>query len=124
VSEFSKYPPDHGERDTVPGRDGFVPQMFVFYAHDRAMKNWIHDERVYYPNSEIMNPCITLQDGLIAPCPTRLGQWERQPIALQVSDAYEKFIMDFQNYFEEEASAIGDPTLEQEVKLMEKLIAY
>ena len=113
ISESAEYFDNTGVRKGV---------LLSRYAN--LMKNWIHDERAYYPNSEIMNPCITLQDGLIAPCPTRLGQWERQSIALQVSDAYEKFIMDFQNYFEEEASIIGDPTLEQEVKLMEKLIAY
>jgi len=113
ISESAEYFDNTGVRKGV---------LLSRYAN--LMKNWIHDERAYYPNSEIMNPCITLEHGLIAPCLTPLGQWERQSITLQVSDAYEQFIKDFKSYFEEEASAIGDSELLQEVKLMEKLITY
>ena len=88
------------------------------------MKNWIHDERAYYQSPDLLSPCITELNGISAPCLTPLCQWERQSITLRVSDAYEQLIKDFQIYFEEEAAAIGDSTLEQEVKLMEKLITY
>ena len=88
------------------------------------IKNWINDERASYVKSEPIIPCVNQEVGIIDPCSIQLGQWERQSIPLQVSDAYEDLFKEFKTYFKEEMNAVGDDTLEQEIEIMEKLINY
>jgi len=53
-----------------------------------------------------------------------LGQWERQSVALWVSEEYRQLYAEFKDYFKGEMVAIGDDTLEQEVTILETLSTY
>jgi len=57
-------------------------------------------------------------------CPIELGEWERQSVALKVSQDYKSVFTDFRNYFEKEKNAIGDNTLNKELEVLNKLINY
>lgn len=73
----------------------------------------IYMERgIYPPEPPFMPPCF--------PYPV-LGEWERQSVLLSVDENYEELFTEFADYFKEEMSAIGDDTLDQELKLLEKL---
>jgi hypothetical protein len=47
--------------------------------------------------------------------------WERTSLPLTVSDAYKAQLAAFSAYFKTEMAAIGDPTLAQEVTVLDKL---
>jgi hypothetical protein len=53
-----------------------------------------------------------------------LGEWERQSLPLRVSEPYQELFAKFRNKFQQDMRAIGDPTLEQEVSILEKLSSY
>lgn len=97
------------------------------------IKNWIIDERAHYePNKPLplpYEPRINYESGILCPPPPieitpLLGQWERQSIDLRVSDKYKEMFGDFKSYMEEEIEAIGDPEMEQEIEILDKLIGY
>ncbi len=96
--------------------------LLTRYAN--LIRAWINDARASYQKPEPVTPCINKETGIVDYCPIQFGKWERQSIPLQVSDAYEDLFKEFKIYFEEEMSAIGDETLEQEIDIMEKLIKY
>jgi hypothetical protein len=59
------------------------------------------------------------------PTPSRgigLGQWERTSAPLVVSPAYRDIFTQFKAYVDAEAAAIGDPILQQEVDVLERLV--
>lgn len=88
------------------------------------MKTWIFDERrAAAENTPITYPTIVYDDGIHVPeyVKLELGQWERQSLPLKVSKEYDKLIADFNEYFKQEATLIGDDSLMQETKIMTKL---
>ena len=93
--------------------------LLARYAN--LIKNWINDERAHYQKPEPFIPCITREVGIVEPCQIQLGKWERQSIPLQVSQGYKELFDEFKAYFTKEMQAIGDPTLEQEIEIMESL---
>ncbi len=91
------------------------------------MKNWINDERQNYTAEGSVKPSITKETGIIAPPSDeepQLGRWERQSIALRVSDGYKALISEFAAYFRNEMESIGDPALNKEILILEKLSNY
>ncbi|MBN2454910.1 VWA domain-containing protein [Candidatus Woesearchaeota archaeon] len=89
-----------------------------------VMRAWIDDERESYGQNKPVQPVISEWEGIpIPPEVPQLGRWERQSIPLQVSEEYKEIIAEFSDYFESEASAIGDETLSKETELMAKLTA-
>lgn len=50
-----------------------------------------------------------------------LGEWERQSLPLNVSKEYKKLFGEFNEYFEQEATVIGDDKLIQETEIMKNL---
>ena len=92
------------------------------------MKTWVFDERSsLYDDRVVIEPSFFYEEGLHVPpyvYTKSLGQWERQSSPLQVSDKYEKLIMEFNEYFYHEMKSIGDDSLEQEIKILNKLENY
>lgn len=85
------------------------------------MKNWIIDERGSIDNHLPLKPSVDSEIGICPPPEPILGQWERQSVPLRVSSPYKKVMREFKDYFEQEAQEIGDKTLEQEIKILDKL---
>jgi hypothetical protein len=54
----------------------------------------------------------------------KLSEWERQSTKLIVSDQYRKQFQAFSVHLESEMEILKDKDLEQEVKLLRKLISY
>jgi Ca-activated chloride channel family protein len=84
------------------------------------LQNWMIDERQYAAYSRPWDPCISTDTGIIIPV-VNVGQWERQSLALMVSEPYKKIFRDFSKYFSGEMSAIGDYSLNQELGILNTL---
>ena len=89
------------------------------------MKAWILDERAALAEVPVMRPSFD-DDGILVPDHAGwiLGPWERQSAPLQVSDHYKGLIAEFRDHFDEQAAAIGDWTLQQELEVLDKLAGY
>jgi Ca-activated chloride channel family protein len=85
------------------------------------LKNWMIDERSGLSENKVM-PSVTLENGIVVP--VVLGEWERQSLPLVVSEPYRMLFGNFSKYFEAERAAIGDPDLQQEQVILDKLGSY
>lgn len=104
--------------------------LLARYAN--LLKNWMIDERSQpaeprpWPIEPLMlEPSVNFEDGIIMP-PSMpeyiLGQWERQSSDLRVSAQYQEIFSRFKGYFASEALAVKDSALDQEIKLLDKLL--
>jgi Ca-activated chloride channel family protein len=95
--------------------------LLACYAE--LLKNWMIDERSHAHLSHPWEPYINEDTGIICPPPDfELSQWERQSLPLTVSPSYHELFAGFLDYFEDEADAIGDDDLEQEIEVLELLL--
>ena len=94
--------------------------LLVRYAN--LMKNWINDERKSIQEGTPVEPSVNTEVGIVI-C-IQLGEWERQSVLLRVSEGYRKLFETFKEYFLQEMREIGDETLEQELQILDKLIAW
>ena len=86
------------------------------------LKNWMIDERKAEDKGWKIVPSVTLANGIVIPI--ELGEWERQSLPLVVSEPYAELFGRFRNYFQSEASVLGDRTLGQEEAILKKLGGY
>ena len=82
------------------------------------LQNWMIHERdedriVVEPHDEITVPPEELP----------LGEWEQQSQPLSVSSPYATRIRRFREYFRAEADQIGDETLDQEERMLDRILA-
>ncbi len=105
-----------------------IQKGVLLSRYAELMKTWVFDERSsLYDDRAIMEPSFFYDQGLHVPqyVETKsLGPWERASSPLQVSDEYEKLFMEFNEYFYREMKSIGDDSLEQEIKILNKLENY
>ncbi len=105
-----------------------IQKGVLLSRYAELMKTWVFDERrSLYDDRAIIEPSFFYDQGLHVPqyVETKsLGQWERMSSPLQVSDEYEKLFMEFNEYFYREMKSIGDDSLEQEIKILNKLENY
>ncbi|NYT02277.1 MAG: VWA domain-containing protein, partial [Methanosarcinales archaeon] len=83
------------------------------------LKDWMIDERTAQYRGRPVVAMVTMESGIILP--VELGQWERQSMALQVSQPYRELFRAFEAYFQKEAGAIGDESLQREEAILQKL---
>jgi len=126
-----------------------IRKAILLSRYANLMKNWTIDERTSHlidePVESFMGDesgfsCIPVYLGdeyppyepqrclpATSPIPISisvdLGEWERKSVALQVSAPYSQLFSEFKDYFVAEMNDIGDNTLDQEVTILEKLIA-
>ncbi len=89
------------------------------------LKNWL-----LYEKTEKAQYILDKEDGIVDFEYTEndirdiLGQYERTSEKLTVNKKYKEYFKTFNKYFKEEIKQIGDDTLEQEIKVLDKLINY
>ncbi len=105
-----------------------IQKGILLSRYAELMKTWVYDERMSQSGSDdIILPLVYYERGIHIPDYVEsksLGEWERQSIPLQVSDQYEKLIAEFNEYFNQEMTAIDDDTLQQEIDILNKLENY
>lgn len=89
------------------------------------MKTWAYDERKSH--NDIFDFGIKpdyYEDGMYLPdyVGNGLGEWERQSIPLKVSGKYNEMISEFMKYYDSQSTLLDDSELDQERKIMEKLV--
>lgn len=112
-------------RDSEYYANNGIRKGIVLARYADLVKNWINDTRKFYqkPTPEPIDCWVNYERGLLPPEPRpMLGQWERQSVALEVNKHYGTMFGEFKGYFEAEMKVIGDEEMEQEVKIMNKLI--
>ncbi len=92
--------------------------LLVRYAS--LLRNWMIDER-QYKSRPSWNASVGDRDGIVIPAANLVSQWERQSMALTVSDPYRRLFRDFSRYFDDEMAAVRDNDLNQELKILDKL---
>jgi Ca-activated chloride channel family protein len=92
--------------------------LLVRYAS--LLKNWMIDERSHSQYSTGWNPLVRNDSGIVAP-PETTSQWERTSLPLRVSSQYTTLFRNFAGYFKSEMDAIGDPSLGQELSIINTL---
>lgn len=97
-----------------------IRKAILLSRYADLLKNWIIDERSALDQDAPVEPSVTLEDGIVVPGPL-LGEWERQSLPLTVSEGYRAFFELFRSHFETESVALGDPDLQQEVVVLDKL---
>lgn len=105
-----------------------IQKGVLLSRYAELMKTWVFAERQsLHDDMPVMKPLFFYDEGIHVPEyveKIQLGQWERQSVPLQVSDEYEKLITEFNKYFFAEMKSIEDASLEQEMKILNKLENY
>lgn len=87
------------------------------------IQNWLIDERRAEAQPYAFAPSASVEAGIPTPQPEWLGRWERRSQPLHVMAAYTPLLTTFKAYFEAEASGCNDPTLSQETRLLDRVLA-
>ncbi|MDD1740509.1 MAG: VWA domain-containing protein [Methanothrix sp.] len=96
-----------------------VRKAVLLARYADLLKNWMIDERRAAEKGWRIVPSVTLTGGIVIPM--ELGEWERQSLPLTVSDPYPELFGRFRDYFQVEAQAIGDSSLDREEAILRKL---
>jgi Ca-activated chloride channel homolog len=115
--QFTNSAPDYYENSGIR-------KAILLSRYASLVKNWITDERKALETQAKVVSSINEKTGIIIPPEPALNKWERQSVPLHISEQYQKIFTDFSVYYEKEASAIGDNSLEQELVLLKKLSSY
>jgi Ca-activated chloride channel homolog len=99
-----------------------IRKAILLSRYADLLKNWMIDERKAQKMGWKVVPSVTLANGIVIP--VELGEWERQSLPLRVSEPYRELFSKFLDRFQESMKAIDDPTLGQEVSILEKLRGY
>jgi Ca-activated chloride channel family protein len=99
-----------------------IRKAILLSRYADLLKNWMIDERKAQEMGWKVVPSVTLANGIVIP--VELGEWERQSLPLRVSESYQELFAEFRNRFQQDMRGIGDPTLEQDVSILEKLGSY
>lgn len=98
-----------------------VRKAILLSRYADVLLNWIIDTGRSRTDGKPILASITAERGI--PCPDfRLGRWERQSIRLTVSAEYRDILSRFRTHFREEASALGDSSLDRELQVLNGLV--
>jgi Ca-activated chloride channel family protein len=95
-----------------------IRKAILLVNYVTLMKQWINDERERTYNQR--KPMLNLNEKNT----DKLSEWERQSTKLSVSKQYRKQFRTFLTHLQSEMEVLQDKDLEQEVKLLNKLIEY
>lgn len=98
-----------------------IRKAILLSRYADLLKNWIIDEREALDNGRSIEPSVTPEGGIVVPGTVELGRWERQSMPLTVSEPYRNLFLAFGAHFENESEVLGDPDLQQEEVVLEKL---
>lgn len=107
-----------------------IRKAVVLSRYVNLAKNWIKDERAqtdeYREIKVIDTPSISTESGIIVmpdefKTKRELSRWERTSLPLKVHSPYGEYFDQFYTYFDQEKQALGDETMDQELKILEKL---
>jgi Ca-activated chloride channel family protein len=95
-----------------------IRKAILLVNYVTLLKQWINDERerTYNQRKPVLN--------LFEKNAEKLSEWERQSTKLSVSNQYRKEFETFLKHLHSEMEVLQDKDLEQEVKLLNKLIGY
>jgi Ca-activated chloride channel family protein len=120
------YETPSGDRERVTRRVRFADHRAPYYEssgvrkavvltrYGTLMRNWMAYERARQYDQEFEPP-----RGIER---RELGQWEQTSVSLRVSSPYDRRIEEFQRYFVREQRALGDPELDQDRRILERLV--
>ena len=95
-----------------------IRKAILLVNYITLVKKWINEERERkYDKKKTL---FDLNEKNV----DNLSDWERQSTNLSVSSHYQKQFKTFLAYFESEMEILQDKDLEQEVKILKKLIDY
>ena len=96
-----------------------VRKAVLLSRYADLLKNWMIHER----EATVDTTASRADDGIaVPPEENALGQWEQQSDPLTMTAPYDARIRAFRDYFEREASAIGDEDLQQEVEMLDTIL--
>ncbi|CAF3832775.1 unnamed protein product [Rotaria sp. Silwood1] len=95
-----------------------IQKAILLVNYVTLLKEWINHEREHKYNEK--KNLLDLKETNTE----KLSPWERQSTELIISKQYREQFKTFLTYFESEMAQIQDKDLEQEVKLLSKLINY
>jgi Ca-activated chloride channel family protein len=95
-----------------------IRKAILLVNYVTLLKQWINDERERKYNQR--KPVLNLNEKNVE----KLSEWERQSTKLSVSNQYRKQFQGFLSHLQSEMEVLNDKDLEQEVKLLNKLIGY
>ncbi|CAF0981461.1 unnamed protein product [Didymodactylos carnosus] len=95
-----------------------IRKAILLVNYVTLLKKWINDERERKYNKK--KTLFDLSEQNVE----NLSGWERQSTKLSVSDQYRKQFQTFLAYFESEMAMLHDKGLEQEGKVLKKIIDY
>ena len=100
-----------------------IQKGILLSRYAELMKAWILSERATIAEIYI-EPTSFYDNGIYVPeySHWNLDTWERASLPLQVSGIYPLLISVFRDYFDAEATSIGDDTLWQESDILDKLL--
>ena len=102
-----------------------IRKAIVLTRYANTIKNWILYERskedrfIIKPTTGILDCCYKPEEIRIL-----LGENERKSVDLTVSENYKNIFTTIKNYILEEKQYLNDNTIDQEVKLLDKLIEH
>jgi len=96
-----------------------IRKAILLTRYADLLKDWMIDERTAEYRGRPVVAMVTYKSGIILP--VELGQWERQSMALRVSEPYRKLFGSFESYFQKEAESIGDDSLQRELLVLQEL---
>jgi Ca-activated chloride channel family protein len=92
-----------------------VRKAVLLSRYADLLKRWMVYERD--------QQAVEVKDGIEVLPEEMLGRWEQQSDPLTVTPPYDERIRQFEQYFREKMSAIGDEELDQELAMLEGILA-
>lgn len=114
-----------------------IEKAILLTRYANLIKDWLIDQIRYFdqPTTLLCPPIVAYDTGIrcieskcLPPmpplCEIHLGQWERKSTPLQVDSRYRPFFQDFATHFQSEMKNLNDPTLQQELDILQLLAKF
>lgn len=115
---------DFGQHEPEYFENTGVRKAVLLSRYASLMKHWIVHERAQ-ANTTVPDEAVNAATapGIEPYGNWSLNQWEQQSVPLTVGPEYERRIMSFRSYYQDEMEAIGDEELDQELDMMDLILS-